>query len=105
MPREVRAGTRGGTPALLREMDAVIVHSLAGKRRLVDELRVPPERVHLIPHGAFDYLTHVEAGPPPAALDGLDGRRWSCSSGSCGPTRESICSSRRLRMHPATRCC
>jgi glycosyltransferase involved in cell wall biosynthesis len=75
MPREVRAGTRGGTPALLREVDAVIVHSLAGKRRLVDELRVPPERVHLIPHGAFDYLTHVEAGPPPAALDGLDGRR------------------------------
>jgi glycosyltransferase involved in cell wall biosynthesis len=75
MPREVRAGTRGGTPALLREVDAVIVHSLAGKRRLVEELRVPAERVHLIPHGAFDYLTHAAAGPQPAALGGLDGRR------------------------------
>jgi glycosyltransferase involved in cell wall biosynthesis len=75
MPREVRAGARGGTPALLREMDAVIVHSLAGKRRLVDELRVPGDRVHLIPHGAFDHLTDAAAGPQPAALDALDGRR------------------------------
>lgn len=41
------------------EMDAVIAHSERGGRRLVDEVGLPEERVRVIPHGAFDYLTRV----------------------------------------------
>jgi glycosyltransferase involved in cell wall biosynthesis len=74
-PREVRAGTRGGAAALLRAVDAVVVHSEAGRRRLVEELSVPGERVHVIPHGAFVHLAQVPEGPPPDALADLDGRR------------------------------
>jgi glycosyltransferase involved in cell wall biosynthesis len=74
-PREVRAGTRGGTAALLRSVDAVVVHSQAGRRRLVADMRVPEERVHVIPHGAFEHLTRGPEGPQPDELAGLDGRR------------------------------
>jgi glycosyltransferase involved in cell wall biosynthesis len=42
---------------LLAEMDAVVVHSEHGARRLEHDFRVPAERLHVIPHGAFDYLT------------------------------------------------
>src|SRR5919197_3405812 len=42
---------------LLAEMDAVVVHSEHGARRLTDDFGVPPERLRVIPHGAFDYLT------------------------------------------------
>jgi glycosyltransferase involved in cell wall biosynthesis len=75
MPREVRPGTRGGMPALLRRADAVVVHSQAGARRVVEEARVPQERVHVIPHGAFAHLAAQPEGPAPEALAGLAGRR------------------------------
>jgi glycosyltransferase involved in cell wall biosynthesis len=53
------AGTRIARTlrSLLAEMDAVIVHSEHGARRLEDDFGVPPERLRVIPHGAFDYLT------------------------------------------------
>jgi glycosyltransferase involved in cell wall biosynthesis len=76
LPREVRRGTAAGARALLRAVDAVVVHSEAGRSRLVTEAGVDPARVHVIPHGAFEHL--AEAGPitpAPAALEGLDGRR------------------------------
>jgi len=45
--------------------DAIVVHSEHGRGRLVGELGVEGERVHVIPHGAFAHL----AGPErPAAL-------------------------------------
>ena len=75
MPREVRPGTRGGMPALLRAVDAVIVHSRAGARRVATEAGVPQERVHVIPHGAFTHLAAAPEGPPPPALAGLDDMR------------------------------
>ena len=74
-PREVRAGARGGTAAVLRAVDAVVVHSRAGAARVAEEAGVPDERIHVIPHGAFAHLTELPAGSPPAALAGLDGRR------------------------------
>src|SRR5262249_20323160 len=40
---------------LLAEMDAVVVHSEHGARPLESDFGVPPERLHVIPHGAFDY--------------------------------------------------
>ena len=75
LPREVRAGARGGTPALLRAVDAVVVHSQAGARRVVEEARVPRERVHVIPHGAFTHIARSPDGPQPRELADLEGRR------------------------------
>jgi glycosyltransferase involved in cell wall biosynthesis len=74
-PREVRAGARGGMPAALRAVDAVVVHSQAGASRVVEEAAVPPERVHVIPHGAFTHLADLPRGPLPPALEGLEGKR------------------------------
>lgn len=48
-------------------MDAVIAHTRYGRDRLVDEVGLPPDRVRVIPHGSFDYLTEIadEAPLPP----------------------------------------
>jgi glycosyltransferase involved in cell wall biosynthesis len=54
---------------LLAEMDAVVVHSEHGVRRLEDDFGVPHEKLRVIPHGAFDYLTRQEDEEPlPAEL-------------------------------------
>lgn len=52
-------------------MDAVIAHSKGGASRLVEEVGLPEERVRVIPHGAFDYLTRLpeEAPLPPELAD------------------------------------
>jgi glycosyltransferase involved in cell wall biosynthesis len=73
-PREVRRGATAGSGALLRAVDAVVVHSEAGRSRLVGEIGLDPARVHVIPHGAFEHLAAVSPGTPPE-LAGLDGRR------------------------------
>jgi glycosyltransferase involved in cell wall biosynthesis len=49
---------------LLAKMDAVVVHSEHGARRLEADFDVPPERLRVIPHGAFDYLTRQEDETP-----------------------------------------
>jgi glycosyltransferase involved in cell wall biosynthesis len=54
---------------LLAGMDAVISHSEHGARRLRDEVGIEAERVRVIPHGAFDYLTRLpEERPLPEEL-------------------------------------
>jgi len=54
---------------LLAEMDAVVVHSEHGARRLEADFGVPAGRLRVIPHGAFDYLTRQEdEAPLPAEL-------------------------------------
>jgi glycosyltransferase involved in cell wall biosynthesis len=45
---------------LLAEMDAVVVHSEHGAGRLAEGFAVSPERLEVIPHGAFDYLTRQD---------------------------------------------
>jgi glycosyltransferase involved in cell wall biosynthesis len=64
VPREPRPGQVAGVRRLLARMDAVVAHSSAGARRLRDELGVEPERVRVIPHGAFDYLTRLPVEEP-----------------------------------------
>jgi glycosyltransferase involved in cell wall biosynthesis len=55
-------------------MDAVIAHSEHGAARLRTELGLPPERIHVIPHGAFDYLTRLpEERPLPPELAEVEG--------------------------------
>jgi len=64
LPREPRPGQVAATRRLLRRMDAVVVHSSHGEARL-RELGV--ERVHVIPHGAFEHLARNpgRVGLPP----------------------------------------
>jgi glycosyltransferase involved in cell wall biosynthesis len=70
------AGTRvaRSLTGLLAEMDAVVVHSEHGAGRLRTDFGVPPEKLRVIPHGAFDYLTHQEdEAPLPAELREVTG--------------------------------
>src|SRR5215212_4742985 len=58
---------------LLAEMDAVVVHSEHGARRLEADFGVPRGRLRVIPHGAFDYLTRQpEEVPLPEELQGTE---------------------------------
>jgi glycosyltransferase involved in cell wall biosynthesis len=59
---------------LLAEMDTVIVHSEHGAGRLQADFGVSPEKVRVIPHGAFDYLTRQQYEVPlPAELREVSG--------------------------------
>lgn len=54
---------------LFGRMDAVVAHSRYGARRLCEEVGVEPSRIHVIHHGAFDYLTRLpEEMPLPEEL-------------------------------------
>jgi glycosyltransferase involved in cell wall biosynthesis len=55
-------------------MDAVVAHSEHGARRLREAVGLEPDRVRVIHHGAFDYLTRLpEEKPLPAELEGAEG--------------------------------
>ena len=55
-------------------MDAVVAHSEHGARRLREVVGLPGERVRVIHHGAFDYLTRLpEEKPLPSELAGAEG--------------------------------
>jgi glycosyltransferase involved in cell wall biosynthesis len=55
-------------------MDAVVAHSEHGARRLRDEVGVAADRIRVIHHGAFDYLTRLgEELPLPGDLEGAEG--------------------------------
>jgi glycosyltransferase involved in cell wall biosynthesis len=59
---------------LLAKMDAVVVHSEHGAARLEADFGVPAERLRVIPHGAFDYLTRQpDEVPLPAELREVEG--------------------------------
>lgn len=59
---------------LFGRMDAVIAHSEHGAKRLREEAGVDPSRVHVIPHGAFDYLTQLpDEKPLSPELEGAEG--------------------------------
>lgn len=55
-------------------MDAVVAHSEHSAARLRDQVRLDPEKIRVIPHGAFDYLTRLPAERPlPGELEGAEG--------------------------------
>jgi glycosyltransferase involved in cell wall biosynthesis len=55
-------------------MDGVVAHSEHGAARLRDQVGLDPDRVHVIPHGAFAYLTKLPGEKPlPPELAGSDG--------------------------------
>ena len=66
-------------------MDAVIVHSRRGADRLTGEVGLPEERVRVIAHGAFDYLTRLpEEKPLPPELGEIN-PAWEGDPGSRPP--------------------
>src|SRR5882757_2025467 len=68
-PRAARAARK-----VFGAMDAVVAHSEHGAARLRDEVGLPAERVRVIPHGAFDYLTRLpQEKPLPEELQGAEG--------------------------------
>ncbi len=69
LAREPSARQRAAQRRLYGRMDAVIVHSEHGRRRLVEELGLSPAVVHTIPHGAFEHLARAPAGALPPELD------------------------------------
>jgi glycosyltransferase involved in cell wall biosynthesis len=71
---EARSRLGRSLTRLLAEMDAVVVHSEHGAGRLQTEFGVSAERLRVIPHGAFDYLTRQEDEVPlPAELREVQG--------------------------------
>jgi len=60
---ERRPGQAAARRRLLRKMDAVVVHSRHGADAAV-ALGADTDRVHVIPHGAFDYLTEQDGELP-----------------------------------------
>jgi glycosyltransferase involved in cell wall biosynthesis len=59
--------------AVFGRMDAIVAHSGHGAARLSEDVGLDPDRVHVIPHGAFDYLTRLpEEKPLPAELEGAE---------------------------------
>ena len=65
LPREERArGQRAAQLRLYDAVDAVVVHSHHGERRLV-EAGVDPDKIEVIPHGAFHHLTRLQPAPLP----------------------------------------
>jgi glycosyltransferase involved in cell wall biosynthesis len=72
-PRPSRRQVAAASRAFGR-MDAVVSHSRHGADRLRAEVGLDPERVRVIPHGAFDYLTRLPREKPlPAQLEGASG--------------------------------
>jgi glycosyltransferase involved in cell wall biosynthesis len=69
LAREPTVAQRDAQARLYRRMDAVVAHSEHGRRRLVQDLGVSAERVHVIPHGAFAALAAQPPGPLPPELD------------------------------------
>jgi glycosyltransferase involved in cell wall biosynthesis len=73
LAHEPRPGQAAARRRILRAMDAVLVHSRHGAEQAA-RLGAPAERVHVIPHGAFDYLTRQpSAGSLPAELASVEG--------------------------------
>lgn len=63
-----------GYQRLLDGMDAIVALSDYGAARLTDSAGVSADRVHVIPHGAFDYLTRIrDRAPLPTELAGSEG--------------------------------
>ena len=55
---------RSGATAVARRMDAVVVHTRHGARELAERVRVPCERIRVIPHGAFEHLLSLPGERP-----------------------------------------
>ena len=72
LPREPRPGQLSAQKRLYDRFDAIVVHSEHGRARLIDELGVDGERVHVIPHGVFTHLAPAISEGRRAASGGIE---------------------------------
>lgn len=73
LPREPRPGQLRAQRRLYRVADAVVVHSRAGRERLIGEVGLDASNVTVIPHGAFTHLLDLpDATGLPPELDAVD---------------------------------
>ena len=62
------------TRRIAKRMDAVVVHTRDGARRLEGDLGLDPDRIRVIPHGAFEHLTRQpDETPLPEELAAVEG--------------------------------
>jgi glycosyltransferase involved in cell wall biosynthesis len=64
LPREPRPGQARAQRRCYDAVDAVVVHSEFGRRRLVEATALDPGKVRVIPHGAFEHLTRLPSEQP-----------------------------------------
>ncbi|HVR04691.1 MAG TPA: glycosyltransferase family 4 protein [Solirubrobacteraceae bacterium] len=69
LPREPRPGQLAAQRRLYGSFDAIVAHSEHGRARLVGELGVAGNRVHVIPHGAFTHIAALDDGATVGAAD------------------------------------
>jgi len=69
LPREPRPGQREAQRRLYERFHAIVVHGQHGRTRLVRELGVEDERVHVIPHGVLAPWQGAPERPLPAELE------------------------------------
>jgi glycosyltransferase involved in cell wall biosynthesis len=74
LPREPRPGQLAAQRRLYDRFDAVVVHSEYGRSRLVSELGVEPERVHVLGHGVLAPWEGSPEAALPAELGADDGQ-------------------------------
>jgi glycosyltransferase involved in cell wall biosynthesis len=72
LPREPRPGQLAAQRRLYDRFDAIVVHSEHGRLRLVEELGVDSERIHVIPHGVFTHLAPGISEGSRALSSGVD---------------------------------
>jgi glycosyltransferase involved in cell wall biosynthesis len=74
LPREPRPAQVRAQHRLYEAVDAVIAHSEYGRRQLTQAIGVDPDKVHVVHHGAFDYLVKLPSEQPlPAELARVEG--------------------------------
>jgi glycosyltransferase involved in cell wall biosynthesis len=74
LPRGGRPGEAAGRRRLYERVDAVVSHTEQGRARLTGELGLDPAKVHVIPHGVFDYLIRQpQEAPLPPELAAVEG--------------------------------
>jgi glycosyltransferase involved in cell wall biosynthesis len=74
LPPQASRRQRAAARRVFGAMDAVVAHSEHSAVRLREQVGLDPERVRVVHHGAFDYLTRVlEEKPLPAELEGAEG--------------------------------
>lgn len=74
LPREPRPGQLSAQRRAYERVDAVVVHSEHGRARLIDELGLASERVHLIRHGVLRPWEGQAGQPLPPELSSDEGQ-------------------------------
>src|SRR5262249_41524774 len=70
---EPRPGQVSAQRRLYDAVDALVVHSEYGRGQLVQALGLDSQKVRVIHHGAFEYLTRLPAQPLPDGLERVTG--------------------------------